>query len=176
MAPFPTPPAGWARPEVVVFDLPQGLPAEGARRRRADIEAKTPTRALPASRAELASWKAYSGFIRAGVEIYWRIYEKGLGDIAGLGQRNGSRPFVVERYPRYVIQRLSSGLTVPPKRQNVTAYVVVLTALLRERGYAWRDRIPLRVDHAARCCARSRRWRLPVRTAGSRGRWRTAGG
>jgi len=68
-APFPTPPVGWERPEVVAFDLPQGLPAEGARRRRADIEAKTPARALPTSRAKLAGWKAYGGFIRAGVEI-----------------------------------------------------------------------------------------------------------
>jgi len=153
-APFPTPPAGWPRPEVVAFDLPQGLPAEGARRRRADIEAKTPTRALPTSRAELATWTAYRGFIQAGLETYWSIHENGLGDIAGLGHRNGSRPFVVETYPRYVIQRLWPELAIPSKRKDPTAYVAVLTRLLREKGYAWRDDVALRVDHVdAMMCA-----------------------
>lgn len=57
-APFPEPPPGWARPEVVAFDLPQGLPKPPSPRRQADIEARAPTSALPTSRAELATWKA----------------------------------------------------------------------------------------------------------------------
>ena len=91
-APFPEAPRGWSRPEVIAYDLPQGLPMPPARRRQADIQANTPARALPTSGAELATWKAYRGFIEAGIEIFWSIYEKGMGDIAGLSPWSGTRP------------------------------------------------------------------------------------
>lgn len=98
--PFPAPPVDWARPDSVPFDVPERPPAPPARQRRADTEAKAPTGALQADHAELASWKAYRGFIRAGVETFWSNHENGLGNSAGLAGRNSSRPFVVETYPR----------------------------------------------------------------------------
>lgn len=153
-APFSEPPPGWPRPEVVTFDLPQGLPMPPARRRKADIEAKAPPSALPTSRAELATWKAYRGFIEAGIEVFWSIYEKGLGDIAGLSPRSGTRPFVVATYPRYVIRRLWPELKIPSKRKEPERYVEVLSGLLRGKGYVWDERLPLRVDHVdAMVCA-----------------------
>lgn len=153
-APFPEPPPGWPQPEVIAFDLPQGLPMPPARPRQADIQAKTPTRALPTSRAELATWKAYRGFIEAGIEIFWSIYEKGLGDIAGLSPWSGTRPFVVETYPRYVIRRLWPELKIPSKRKEPARYVEVLSRLLRGRGYRWDEGFPLGVDYVdAMVCA-----------------------
>ena len=153
-APFPEPPPGWPQPEVVAFDLPQGLPMPPARRREADIQANTPARALPTSGAELATWKAYRGFIEAGIEILWSICEKGLGDIAGLSPRPCTRPFVVETYPRYVIRRLWPELKIPSKRKEPERYVELLSRLLREKGYVWDEIFPLRLDHVdAMVCA-----------------------
>src|SRR5690606_24341873 len=125
-----------------------------ARRREADIQANTPARALPTSGAELATWKAYRGFIEAGIEILWSICEKGLGDIAGLSPRPCTRPFVVETYPRYVIRRLWPELKIPSKRKEPERYVELLSRLLREKGYVWDEIFPLRVDHVdAMVCA-----------------------
>lgn len=124
------------------------------RRRRADAEANTPTRVLPANRAELATRRLYPGLIRAGVETFWRIYEHGLGDIAGLAPRSGSRPFVVETYPRYVIRRLWPELKIPSKTKAPTEFVAVLNQRLRKKGYMWREDVPLRPDHVdAMLCA-----------------------
>ena len=145
-----------------------------ARRRQADIQANTPARVLPTSRAELATWKAYCGFIEAGIEVFWSIYEKGMGDVAGLSPRSGTRPFVVETYPRYMIRRLWLELKIPSKRKEPERYVEVLSRLPRGRGYRWDEGFPLGVEYvdamvcaiAAGACAEGDR--LPEGTVGVR--------
>lgn len=72
--------------------------------------------------------------------------EKGLGDIAGLSPRSGTRPLVAETYPRYVIRTLWPDLEIPSKRKEPERYMEVLSRLIQEKGYAWDQSFALRVD------------------------------
>jgi hypothetical protein len=129
-APPSLPPAEW-----IAMDAPQGLPAAGAQRRTADRDANTPTRRLPSSREELGRWKAFGGLIVAGVEIFWGVYELGLGRVAGLPADGRSGPWVLETYPRYEIRRLWPDLRIPSKHQAPVAYVEAVWGRLQASGY-----------------------------------------
>jgi len=48
--------------------------------------------------------------------------------------------------PASRIQRLWPELAMPWKRKDPTAYAAVLTRLLRDKGYVWRDDVVLQVE------------------------------
>lgn len=120
--PLPEPPVHVAPASVYALDAPQSLPAAGAVRRIADREANTPTRALPASRGEIAP--VYPEFIEAGLTIFWAAHERGLP--------------VVETYPRFAIRTLWPELRIPSKRREPRRYVAELWARIRALGYTSR--------------------------------------
>jgi hypothetical protein len=133
--PLPQTPPGWAAPAAYALDLPQGLPAPGEKRRKADAEAATPTSVLPSTRAALMDWKLHRGFIEAGVEMYWRIHSAGLGRIAGLGGPADERPLVAETYPRYVLKRKWPDFAIPSKRKAPESYTNKVWSLLQAEGF-----------------------------------------
>jgi dCTP diphosphatase len=152
-APLPSTPHGWDPPVVYALDLPQGLARPGSKRREADAAASTPTRVLPADRAELATWKLYKGFVTAGVETFWSIHTNGAGAIEGLGEARDDMPVVVETYPRYVLKRLWPDLKIPSKRQAPEAYTRTVWSRLKARGFRSNSQ-PMRPDDVdAMLCA-----------------------
>jgi NTP pyrophosphatase (non-canonical NTP hydrolase)/predicted nuclease with RNAse H fold len=171
-APLPETPEGWSPARIIALDLPQGLPRQGARRREADARASTPTNALPDSRAALATWRLYKGFVEAGVETYWTIHSTAAGAIAGLEAAAADRPLVVETYPRYVLKRLWPQFRIPSKRKEPESYTESVWKLLRDQGYT-ANAEPTRPDHvdamlcalAARACVDSDE--LPAGTVGA---------
>lgn len=169
--PLPPTPPGWSSAKVIALDLPQGLPREGAKRRRADANAATPTSLLPANRAALRSWKLYRGLIEAGVETFWAIHTNALGNIAGLGTVSDGKPLIVETYPRYVLKRCWPQFLIPSKRKDPDEYTEQVWALLKAAGHEAKTE-PGRPDHvdamlcalAARACLASEG--LPAGTVG----------
>lgn len=152
-APLPQTPSGWSRPQVFALDLPQGLANPGSKRREADAAASTPTRVLPADRAELAEWRLYKGFIAAGIDTYWSIHVSGTGFVLGLDGERGDAPLVVETYPRYVLRRLWPDLKVPSKRKAPEEYTAEVWSRLKAKGYR-SSSVPARPDHVdAMLCA-----------------------
>ena len=138
----------------VAVDAPQGLPALGFSRRRADCEADTPTRVLPTKRSQLRpgsrqpNGKQYPflGLVRFGCELFWanRRYVSGL---------KGRRPKLVETYPRAILARWVEKKTIPSKKKRPTDYVDFVKSLLKKRGYSWEGDIQ-RLDHCdAMLCA-----------------------
>jgi hypothetical protein len=150
--PLPPAPGGGWPPAFTGIDGPQGLPGPGERSRRADLQAKTPTKVLPRTRAELGSWQLYRPFIEAGVELFWSIHERELASILGLVPIPGDEGTVFETYPRYVLLQLW-GERPPPKRREPAAYVDFVWSRLREAGYSC-DGPVTRPDHVdAMLCA-----------------------
>ncbi len=133
--PLPPSPGGWP-PAFTGIDGPQGLPAVGRRARRADLEAKTPTKVLPGTRAELAGWRLYRPFVEAGVELFWSIHEREIASILGLVPVPDAESVVFETYPRYVLLQLW-GERPPSKRRDPAAYVDFVASRLRDAGYTW---------------------------------------
>ncbi|MCL6450794.1 MAG: DUF429 domain-containing protein [Acetobacteraceae bacterium] len=135
--PLPRPPDGWPPPACIALDAPQGLPQPGQSARACDRLANAPTRRLPADRRELSAWRLYRGLVEAGVELFWSIYERGLGSVAGLGGvPPGPVPTVVETYPRYVIRRLWPELRIPSKTGAPQDYVDAVFGRIRRAGYS----------------------------------------
>lgn len=132
--PLPAAPEGWGSPSHIALDVPQGLPAVGSFRREADQKANTPTRRLPANRAQLQDWGLYRGLVEAGVEMFWAMHERRLAQIFGL-ETTVSGPVAMETYPRYVIKRLWPALRIPSKRREPFQYVDAVWRLVREQGY-----------------------------------------
>ena len=149
--PLPPSPGGWP----VAFtgiDAPQGLPAAGERCRRADREARTPTKVLPRNRAELAGWQLYRPFVEAGVELFWSLHERETASILGLVPVPDGETTVFETYPRYVLLQLW-GERPPSKRRSPADYVDFVWSHLRAAGYACADPVT-RPDHVdAMLCA-----------------------
>jgi predicted nuclease with RNAse H fold len=126
----PLPPG--SEPAIYAFDAPQGLPAEGRRRRESDRAANTPTRILPANRMEVAKMRAYGPFVAAGVSIFWEAQYRGLGCVPGL---RGSGPVLLETYPRFVVRRLWPELRpIPSKRRAPRSYIAEIWRRVRELG------------------------------------------
>jgi predicted nuclease with RNAse H fold len=149
--PLPPSPGGWP-PAFTGIDAPQGLPRPGERSRRADLEAKAPTKVLPRTRAELVGWRLYRPFVEAGVELFWSIHERELASILGLVPIPGDEGTVFETYPRYVLLQLW-GERPPSKRREPAAYVDFVWSHLREAGYVC-DQPVTRPDHVdAMLCA-----------------------
>lgn len=152
--PLPQPPEGLRQPRFMGFDAPQGLPGPGRAIRVADKEAGVPTKRLPANRTQLGIWKLYQGLIRAGVEIFWAVYEQGLASIAGLAHTAQSSTIIFETYPRYVIRRLWPGLDIPSKKREPLAYVDTIWGRIQEAGYSCISVVRPTVDHVdAMLCA-----------------------
>jgi predicted nuclease with RNAse H fold len=150
--PLPPSPGGWP-PAFTGIDAPQGLPARGERSRPADRRAGTPTRVLPATRAELAGWRLYGPFLRAGVEIFWSLHEREAASILGLVPVADGEGTVFETYPRWVFRRLWPGVKLPPKRREPAVYAETVWSLLRQQGYACASPVT-RPDHVdAMLCA-----------------------
>lgn len=151
--PLPEPPAGAGVPACYAIDGPQGLPRRGALIRQADLAAGTPTRRLPATRQDLESWRLYRGLIEAGIEVFWSVYERGLGRIPGL-EAGPLRPLVCETYPRYLLRRLWPGMEIPSKRRQPMWYGEAVCRQLRSLGYRCHGIIPPTPDQAdAMLCA-----------------------
>ncbi|MBW8877363.1 MAG: DUF429 domain-containing protein [Acidobacteria bacterium] len=150
-APLPPSPGGWP-PAFTGIDAPQGLPAVGERSRRADLQARAPTKVLPRTRAELAGWRLYRPLVEAGIELFWSIHEQELASILGLVPVLGTEGMVFETYPRYVLLQLW-GERPPSKRQEPAAYVDFVWSRLRNAGYTCDDPVS-RPDHVdAMLCA-----------------------
>jgi predicted nuclease with RNAse H fold len=138
----------------VAFDAPQGLPAKGARTRTADTKANTPTRALPASREELAAWRAYRGLIETGISIFWWAYENKAAAIAGLHASGTHATTIVEAYPRYVIKRLWPDIRIPSKRNAPLEYIDTVYSRIQKLGFVCRSMRRPTVDQVdAMLCA-----------------------
>jgi hypothetical protein len=150
--PLPDSPGGWP-PAYTGIDAPQGFPEVGERRRReADRLAKTPTRVLPRTRAELAGWRLYRPFVETGVEVFWSIHEKELASILGLVPVPDGEGTVFETYPRYVLLQLW-GERPPSKRRHPREYVDFVWERLRREGYSCASPVE-RPDHVdAMLCA-----------------------
>jgi hypothetical protein len=149
--PLPPPPGGWS-PAFTAIDGPQGLPLPGQRTRRCDREAGVPTKSLPTSRAELATWPLYRPFLTAGVELFWSVHEQEAASILGLVllPETGT---VCETYPRYVASRLWPDLKLPSKRRSPSIYIDIVWSRLRDAGYTCTSEIS-RPDHVdAMLCA-----------------------
>lgn len=152
--PLPPTPDGMGQIAAIALDVPQGLPAPGRKRRKADELANTPTRVLPTDRKELAAWKLYKGLIETGIEIFWSVHERGVGRIPGLEDEAAVGPVVLETYPRYVITRLWPDLRIPSKRKAAVEYAWALWSRLKERGYRCESVLTPTVDQVdAMLCA-----------------------
>jgi hypothetical protein len=128
------------------------LPVPGQRTRRCDREAKVPTKSLPTTRAELASWPLYRPFLIAGVELFWSVQEQETASVLGLVLLPEAG-VVCETYPRYVASRLWPGLKLPSKRKAASTYIDVVWSRLQEAGYSCSSEIS-RPDHVdAMLCA-----------------------
>jgi len=145
--PLPQPPEGWSQPAHIAFDAPQGLATPGCKRRKADKDANTPTRRLPADRHELAEWRAYRGLIEAGIDIFWAVYARDLAAIVGLEPVADHHTTVLETYPRYVIARLWPGLKISSKRKKPLKYVDTVWDRLQEFGCSCTSVLRPAVDH-----------------------------
>ena len=115
----------------VAIDAPQGLPRGGHKRRQADADADTPTRRLPASRAEMDAGRsgdgkgfAYVGPVRTGVALFWANRQW----LFGLVQQ----PRLLETYPNVVFRSLT-GKRPPPKRKRPYEYCVAVATLMHGR-------------------------------------------
>jgi hypothetical protein len=150
--PLPESPGGWP-PAYTGIDAPQGLPEPGERRRReCDRLAKTPTRVLPRTRAEMAGWRLYRQFVETGVEVFWSIHEKEIASILGLVPVPDGDGMVFETYPRYVLLQLW-GERPPSKRRHPAEYVDFVWERLRRAGYSCASPVE-RPDHVdAMLCA-----------------------
>lgn len=154
-APLPASPGGWP-PSFIAIDAPQGLPARGARARRADLEAKAPTKILPADREALASFRLYVGLITAGIEVFWSVHERELASIFGLVPLGDAGTTVCETYPRYVFKQLFPGVPIPSKRKDPFAYVEAVWPRIQSLGYSCPSVLRPGVDHLdAMLCALS---------------------
>jgi len=131
--PLPAVPTAISPPVCFALDAPQGLPAAGEPRRAADRAANTPTRLLPARRADIASMRAYGPLVDAGLTIFWEALQRGFATLDGRAP-NG-RPAVLETYPRFVIRTLWPELSIPSKRKEPRRYLAELWPRIRERGY-----------------------------------------
>lgn len=152
-APLPASPSGWP-PSFIAIDAPQGLPARGERARRADLEAKAPTKILPADREALAGFRLYAGLVTAGIEVFWSIHEQELASILGLVPLPDAGTTVCETYPRYVFQQLFPGVSIPSKRNDPFAYVEAVWPRLQSLGYTCPSVLRPGVDHLdAMLCA-----------------------
>jgi hypothetical protein len=149
--PLPPAPGGW--PAVfTAIDGPQGLPVPGQRTRRCDREARVPTKSLPTTRAELASWPLYRPFLVAGVELFWSVQEQETASVLGL-VLVPEAGVVCETYPRYVASRLWPGLKLPSKRRAPATYIDVVWSRLQEAGYSCSSEISRPDDVDAMLCA-----------------------
>jgi len=134
--PLPQTPAGWAAPEWVALDAPQGLPTPGQITRACDREARTPTRRLPTDRRGMAEARLYKGLVQAGVGLFWAMYDQGLVRIAGIPGGADRLTTVCETYPRYVLRRLWADLKpIPSKRKAPVDYVEAVWIRIRDAGY-----------------------------------------
>lgn len=133
LALLPSPPPSWDQPAFIAFDAPQGLPFAGHPVREADRLAGTPTKKLPAGRAELGRSRLYRGLVEAGVEIFWQAQSRGQACVFGLGRQ--SAPVLMETYPRYVARRRWPRLAVPSKRHAPLDYVDAVWGRLQKEGY-----------------------------------------
>lgn len=158
--PLPASPSGWP-PAFFGIDAPQGLPVPGARTRQADREAQVPTKSLPVTRAELATWPLYRSFVEAGVELFWAVHEQELASVLGLVPVPDGEGTVFETYPRLVFSRLFPGVRIPSKRKDPFAYIEAVWGRLQAAGYSCEGVVRPGVDH---CDAlRARRRSLPRR-------------
>lgn len=152
--PLPLPPPGYDRPLYIGFDVPQGLPASGNRRRVADVEANTPTRVLPADREQMRTSLLYKGLIEAGVEIFWTAYEQRLATIAGLPAATPPTTTIFETYPRFLIKTLWPGMPIPSKTRAPLDYVNLIWDQIQAAGYSCASVLRPAVDHVdAMLCA-----------------------
>ena len=170
--PLPDSPSGWP-PAFFGIDGPQGLPVPGERTRRADREANVPTRSLPVTRAEMATWPLYRSFIETGVELFWAVHQQELASVLGLVPVPDGEGVVFETYPRLVFTRLFPGVKLPSKRKDPFAYIETVWDRLQGAGYSCEGVVRPGVDHcdamlcalAAEACLRED-GRLPAGTVG----------
>jgi predicted nuclease with RNAse H fold len=124
----------------IAIDAPQGLPGHGPRR-RADRDANTPTRILPATRRELRTGRQqrdgvkypFLSVVQLGCDLFWRnrCYLYGL---------NGQLGKLVETYPRAILLKRpldSKKQKIPSKKRNPLQYAKFVEHLLTEWGYSW---------------------------------------
>jgi predicted nuclease with RNAse H fold len=152
--PLPPAPGGWA-PAFTAIDGPQGLPVPGQRTRRCDREARVPTKSLPTSREELATWPLYRPFLIAGIELFWSVHEREIASVLGLVLLSDlpEAGIVCETWPRYVASRLWPGWKLPSKRRAPAVYVEAVWSRLQAAGYTSASEIS-RPDHVdAMLCA-----------------------
>ncbi len=123
-------------PEVmaIAIDAPQGLPEGLKPRRTCDEAADTPTRRLPATRAELMAGCCtdgtkipYRAVLCLGVELF--LAHRGQV----LGIPDCPTPRVVETYPRAIYRSLT-GKAVPSRRRTPLQYMTAVYGVLEELG------------------------------------------
>ena len=134
------------------LDAPQSLPLRGDTARACDRLANTPTRRLPADRAELEQWRAYRGLIEVGVSIFWWVHDQQLASIAGTA--DAVAPLACETYPRYIIKRMWPALTIPSKKNQPMDYIDAIYSEIQKLGYVCRSVVRPSVDQLdAMLCA-----------------------
>jgi predicted nuclease with RNAse H fold len=118
----------------VAIDAPQGLPEGLKPRRICDKAADTPTRRLPATRAEMVAGCCtdgtklpYQTVLCLGVELFLGHCDQVLGI------PDCDTPRLVETYPR-AIYRCLTGNAPPSKRQTPLQYMTAVYSILGEQG------------------------------------------
>jgi predicted nuclease with RNAse H fold len=118
----------------IAVDAPQGLPEGLKPRRVCDQAADTPTRRLPATRAEMAAGCCadgtkipYHAVVYLGVELFLGHADETLGAPDCL------TPRLVETYPR-AIYRCLTGETPPSKRHTPLRYMTAVYDVVRTLG------------------------------------------
>jgi predicted nuclease with RNAse H fold len=134
-------------PSHIGLDCPQGLtvPGSGRIRRLSDQFAKTPTRRMALTRAELETAKLYGvPIVRLGIDLFWTIHLTKQATIYGLdgaemNLQADPKTTVFETYPRFALETLfglkPSIKHIPSKRNDAESYVQKVWGLIRELGY-----------------------------------------